>query len=31
MEFVGNMSTLLAIAVNLIVFAGVVLAITGVG
>jgi hypothetical protein len=31
MEFVGNMSTVLAIAVNLIVFAGVVLAITGVG
>jgi hypothetical protein len=31
MEFVGNMSTVLAIAVNLAVFAGVVLAITGVG
>jgi hypothetical protein len=31
MEVVGNMSTVLAIAVNLAVFAGVVLAITGVG
>jgi hypothetical protein len=31
MEFVGNMSTVLAIAVNVVVFAGVVLAITGVG
>jgi hypothetical protein len=31
MEFMGNMSTVLAIAVNLVVFAGVVLAITGVG
>jgi hypothetical protein len=31
MEFVGNMSAALAIAVNLVVFAGVVVAITGVG
>jgi hypothetical protein len=31
MIFMGNMSAVLAIAVNLVVFAGVVLAITGVG
>jgi hypothetical protein len=31
MIFVGNMSAVLAVAVNLVVFAGVVLAITGVG
>jgi hypothetical protein len=31
MIFVDNMTAVLAIAVNLVVFAGVVLAITGVG
>jgi hypothetical protein len=31
MIFVGNISAVIAIAVNLVVFAGVVLAITGVG
>jgi hypothetical protein len=31
MIFVDNMSAVLAVAVNLVVFAGVVLAITGVG
>jgi hypothetical protein len=31
MSFMGNMSAVLAIAVNVVVFAGVVLAITGAG